>query len=87
MATEFSGRGKVEIGRFKGLGEMSPQQLRETTMDPAKRTLIRVTLPDQYEDRRPVVDLVDRLMGKNPESRFQFIQQHASQVADDAIDV
>jgi topoisomerase-4 subunit B len=86
LAGDFSGKGKVEIGRFKGLGEMSPQQLRETTMDPAKRTLIRVTLPDSYEDRAPVVDLVDRLMGRNPEHRFQFIQQHASSIADDAID-
>jgi topoisomerase IV subunit B len=86
LSTEFAGKAKVEVGRFKGLGEMSPQQLRETTMDPAKRTLIRVTLPDSYEDRAPVTDLVDRLMGKNPEHRFQFIQDRAASVADEAID-
>ena len=86
LASDFAGRGKVEIGRFKGLGEMSPQQLRETTMDPAKRTLIRVTLPDSYEDRAPVVDLVDRLMGRNPEHRFHFIQDRASSLSDEAID-
>jgi topoisomerase IV subunit B len=87
LAGDFSGRGKVEIGRFKGLGEMSPMQLRETTMDPAKRTLIRVTLPDTYEERAPVVDLVDRLMGRNPEHRFNFIQERAAGVSEDAIDV
>ncbi|MFD0848161.1 DNA topoisomerase IV subunit B [Sphingosinicella xenopeptidilytica] len=87
LAGEFSGRGKVEIGRFKGLGEMSPMQLRETTMDPEKRTLIRVTLPDTYEERAPVVDLVDRLMGRNPEHRFNFIQERAATVSEDAIDV
>ena len=87
LAGEFAGRGKVEIGRFKGLGEMSPMQLRETTMDPEKRTLIRVTLPDTYEERAPVVDLVDRLMGRNPEHRFNFIQERAATVSEDAIDV
>ncbi|MBB4633922.1 DNA topoisomerase IV subunit B [Sphingosinicella soli] len=87
MAGEFSGRGKVDIGRFKGLGEMSPMQLRETTMDPEKRTLIRVTLPDTYEERAPVVDLVDRLMGRNPEHRFNFIQERAATLSEDAIDV
>jgi topoisomerase-4 subunit B len=87
LAGDFSGRGKVEIGRFKGLGEMSPMQLRETTMDPEKRTLIRVTLPDTYEERAPVVDLVDRLMGRNPEHRFNFIQERAATVSEDAIDV
>ncbi|MBW7945773.1 MAG: type IIA DNA topoisomerase subunit B, partial [Sphingomonadaceae bacterium] len=87
LAGDFAGRGKVEIGRFKGLGEMSPMQLRETTMDPEKRTLIRVTLPDTYEERAPVVDLVDRLMGRNPEHRFNFIQERAASVSEDAIDV
>jgi topoisomerase IV subunit B len=84
-ATEFKGK-KVEVSRFKGLGEMNPQQLRETTMDPATRSLIRITLPSQYEDRQPIKDLVDRLMGRNPEHRFQFIQSRASAVEDDAID-
>ena len=86
MEGEFSGRGKVEVSRFKGLGEMSPAQLKSTTMDPEKRTLIRVTLPSQYEDRAPVKDLVDRLMGRNPEHRFDFIQGHAADLAEEAID-
>jgi topoisomerase IV subunit B len=73
----FTGRGKIDVSRFKGLGEMPPAQLKETTMDPAKRTLLRVTLPAEYEDRAQVRDLVDRLMGKNPEHRFHFIQANA----------
>ncbi|MCL6682944.1 DNA topoisomerase IV subunit B [Sphingomonas alba] len=84
-AKEFKGK-KVEVGRFKGLGEMNPNQLKETTMDPGSRSLLRVTLPSQYEDRQPVKDLVERLMGKNPEHRFQFIQSRASAIEDDAID-
>ncbi|QDP18854.1 DNA topoisomerase IV subunit B [Sphingomonas xanthus] len=83
--TEFKSR-KVEVARFKGLGEMNPQQLRETTMDPASRSLIRITLPSEYQDRQPVRDLVDRLMGKNPEHRFQFIQSRASALSGDEID-
>jgi topoisomerase-4 subunit B len=84
-ATEFKGK-KIEVGRFKGLGEMNPMQLRETTMDPARRTLIRVTLPQDYEERAGVRDLVDRLMGRNPEHRFQFIQENAARLDEDAID-
>ena len=83
--TEFKGK-KVEVGRFKGLGEMNPNQLKETTMDPASRSLLRVTLPSQYEDRQPIKDLVERLMGKNPEHRFAFIQNRAAAVGDDVID-
>ncbi len=79
-------KGKAEVSRFKGLGEMSPNQLKETTMDPAKRTLIRVTLPKGYEDRAQVTDLVDRLMGRNPEHRFAFIQSHAQEVEAEEID-
>jgi topoisomerase-4 subunit B len=82
---EFKGK-KVEVGRFKGLGEMNPNQLKETTMDPASRSLLRVTLPAQYEERQPVKDLVDRLMGKDPAQRFAFIQARASAVEGDAID-
>ena len=82
---EFKGR-KVEVARFKGLGEMNPQQLRETTMDPRTRGLLRVTLPQEYEERASVRDLVDRLMGKNPEHRFAFIQARAAEVDDEAID-
>ena len=84
-AGPFKGK-KVEVGRFKGLGEMNPQQLRETTMDPKSRTLIRVTLPQEYEERMGVRDLVERLMGKNPEHRFQFIQANAANVDEEVID-
>jgi topoisomerase-4 subunit B len=84
-ATEFKGK-KVEVSRFKGLGEMNPLQLRETTMDPKSRSLIRVTLPQEYEERASVRDLVDRLMGKNPEHRFAFIQANAAQLDEEAID-
>ncbi|MFT3968512.1 MAG: DNA topoisomerase IV subunit B [Sphingobium sp.] len=85
LAKEFKGK-KVDVSRFKGLGEMNPGQLRETTMDPATRGLIRITLPQEYEDRAGVRDLVDRLMGTNPAHRFAFIQEHAASVEDDAID-
>jgi topoisomerase IV subunit B len=83
--TMFAGK-KVEVGRFKGLGEMMPAQLRETTMDPATRTMLKVTLPQEYEERAGVRDLVDRLMGKNPEHRFQFIQANAASVDEEVID-
>ncbi len=85
MAGRFKGR-KVEIGRFKGLGEMAPAQLRETTMHPATRTLVRVTVPDSHQDQFSVRDLVERLMGREPAHRFQFIQGNAGAVAADAID-
>jgi topoisomerase-4 subunit B len=55
-------------------------------MDPATRSLLRVTLPAEYQDRQPVKDLVERLMGRNPEHRFQFIQDSAAAVDEDAID-
>jgi topoisomerase IV subunit B len=84
-ATMFKGK-NVEVGRFKGLGEMNPDQLRETTMNPATRSLIRITLPQEYEQRASVTDLVDRLMGKNPEHRFNFIQANAAQLDEEAID-
>jgi topoisomerase-4 subunit B len=84
-ASLFKGK-KVEISRFKGLGEMNPSQLRETTMDPKSRSLIRVTLPDGYQPQQPVRDLVDRLMGRNPEHRFNFIQSHAAEIAEEEID-
>ncbi|MDF0542345.1 DNA topoisomerase IV subunit B [Sphingobium sp. H39-3-25] len=85
MAKEFKGK-KVEVSRFKGLGEMNPMQLRETTMDPKTRGLIRVTLPPDIEDRQQVRDLVDRLMGTNPAHRFAFIQENAATVDEEAID-
>jgi topoisomerase-4 subunit B len=84
-ATTFKGK-KVEVGRFKGLGEMNPQQLRETTMSPATRGLIRITLPPEYEDRAQVKDLVERLMGRNPEHRFMFIQNRAGEIDPELID-
>jgi topoisomerase IV subunit B len=84
-ANEFKGK-KVDVGRFKGLGEMNPGQLRETTMDPKTRGMLRVTLPQEYEERAGVRDLVDRLMGKNPEHRFNFIQENAGRVDEEAID-
>lgn len=84
-ATKFKGK-KVEVGRFKGLGEMNPQQLRETTMAPATRSLIRITLPPEYEGRAAVKDLVDRLMGRDPAQRFMFIQNRASEIDPELID-
>jgi len=83
--TIFKGK-KAEISRFKGLGEMNPAQLRETTMDPKTRGMLKITLPQEYEERAGVRDLVDRLMGRNPEHRFQFIQSRAAQVDEEAID-
>jgi topoisomerase-4 subunit B len=84
-ASEFKGK-KVEVSRFKGLGEMNPNQLKETTMDPATRSLLKVTLPGSFEERQPVRDIVERLMGRDPAHRFQFIQERAAAVSEDEID-
>jgi len=84
-ASEFKGK-KVEVSRFKGLGEMNPGQLKETTMDPASRSIIKITLPSQYEDRQQIKDLVERLMGRDPAMRFEFIQARASAVDEEEID-
>jgi topoisomerase-4 subunit B len=84
-ASEFKGK-KVEVSRFKGLGEMNPNQLKETTMSPATRSLLRVTLPGPYEERQAARDIVDQLMGRDPSLRFAYIQNHAGAVEDDAID-
>ena len=84
-AGQFKGK-KVEVGRFKGLGEMTPGQLRETTMAPATRGLLRITLPPEYEGRAAVKDLVDRLMGRDPAQRFMFIQNRAGEIDPDLID-
>ena len=73
LKKEFSGKGKVEVGRFKGLGEMMPAQLKETTMDPAKRTLLRVEIAEGKETPAAV----ESLMGNKPEARFRFIQERA----------
>ncbi len=84
-AAEFKGK-KVDVSRFKGLGEMNPNQLKETTMDPGSRSMLKITLPAAYEDRQPVKDLVERLMGRDPAKRFEFIQNSAAAVDEDAID-
>ena len=65
---------------------MTPGQLTETTMDPATRSMLKVTLPSAYEDRQPIKDLVERLMGRDPAPRFEFIQNSAAAVDEDAID-
>ena len=83
--TVFKGK-KVDVARFKGLGEMNPQQLRETTMNPESRSLVRITLPAEHEQRFAVKELVDRLMGRNPEHRFNFIQNRAGEIDRDLID-
>ena len=83
--TKFKGK-KVDVARFKGLGEMNPGQLRETTMDPKTRGMLRITLPQEYEERAGVKDLVDRLMGTNPAHRFAFIQENAGRLEEEAID-
>jgi topoisomerase-4 subunit B len=85
MKGEFAGRGKVEISRFKGLGEMLPAQLKETTMDPAKRTLLRVEMKD--DERSTTADAIDRLMGTKPEARFAFITERARFVDEEALDI
>ncbi len=82
---EFHANAKVEIGRFKGLGEMMPAQLKETTMDPRKRTLLRVVLI--ADDRQDTADSVERLMGAKAEARFAFIQEHAEFADDELLDV
>jgi topoisomerase IV subunit B len=82
---EFHANAKVEVGRFKGLGEMMPAQLKETTMDPKKRTLLRVVL--LTDDREDTADSVERLMGTKPEARFAFIQEHAEFASEEMLDV
>jgi topoisomerase-4 subunit B len=86
LATAFNGRGKVEISRFKGLGEMPARYLKATTMDPAQRTLLRVKLPaaadpaaieTSHEARSRTELLVEALMGRRPELRYDYIQKNA----------
>ena len=72
---EFPANAKVEISRFKGLGEMNASQLKETTMNPALRTLLKVAIGDKKEI---VTEAVNALMGSKPEARFRFIQEHAA---------
>jgi len=84
LADNFDKRGKVEISRFKGLGEMPPAQLKETTMNPASRRLLRVDLPMRdsvgADLRRHTDQLVNTLMGKKAELRFGYIRDHADDV-------
>jgi topoisomerase-4 subunit B len=82
LKTVFNGRGKVDTSRFKGLGEMMPAQLRETTMNPKTRSLLRVMVasphePDGIEEIKETEKLVESLMGRKAELRFQFIQENA----------
>ncbi len=80
MKTKFKGNGKINISRFKGLGEMPPNQLKETTMDPKTRILERVILPpifDEYDSYKTTEELVETLMGKKAEGRFIYIQENA----------
>ena len=75
LKSGFSGRGGIDVSRFKGLGEMPMKDLRDTTMDPARRTLLRVAI---VEDQRELTsETVERLMGTKPEARFAFIQERA----------
>jgi topoisomerase-4 subunit B len=85
LKKEFHANAKVEVSRFKGLGEMMAAQLKETTMDPGKRTLLRVNV---LEDARKDTDKsVERLMGNKPEMRFEFIQERAEFAREETLDV
>ena len=84
LKSEFKSNQKVEVSRFKGLGEMMPAQLKETTMHPETRTLARVVIAE--DKAAESAKLVNRLMGKKPEARFQFIQENAAFVGD-ALDI
>ncbi|HBZ44952.1 MAG TPA: DNA topoisomerase IV subunit B [Maritimibacter sp.] len=75
MEKGLGGKGKIDVQRFKGLGEMDAKDLKETTMDVTTRKLIRVTIDE--DEPGETGDLVERLMGKKPELRFQYIQENA----------
>jgi len=85
LKKEFHANAKVEIGRFKGLGEMMAAQLKETTMDPKKRTLLKVML--LTDDRADTESSVERLMGNKAETRFAFIQERAEFAGEEMLDV
>jgi topoisomerase-4 subunit B len=85
LKSAFKANAKVEIGRFKGLGEMMPGQLKETTMDPKKRTLLKVVV--ETDERPDTSDTVERLMGNKPEARFTFIQERAAFADEDQLDI
>ena len=76
LKKEFPANAKVDVGRFKGLGEMNAPQLKETTMDPKRRTLLRVEIGDG--DKSTIGEAVNALMGSKPEARFRFIQDRAA---------
>ncbi|HWX51283.1 MAG TPA: DNA topoisomerase IV subunit B [Roseomonas sp.] len=80
----FKPNQRVEVSRFKGLGEMPPASLKETTMDPRKRTLLKVILPP--EERATTSELIEALMGRKPELRFRFIQENAARLELEAVD-
>jgi topoisomerase-4 subunit B len=75
MDKGLGGKGKIDVQRFKGLGEMDAKDLKDTTMNPLTRKLIRVSIDDDQPGETG--DLVERLMGKKPELRFQYIQENA----------
>ncbi len=85
IKSTFTGRGKVEISRFKGLGEMMPAQLKETTMDPAKRTLLRVEV--KGDEQATTAQAIEALMGNKPEARFAFISERAEFVTEEGLDL
>ncbi|WP_440640160.1 DNA topoisomerase IV subunit B [Bradyrhizobium sp. PUT101] len=85
IKTAFNANAKVEVNRFKGLGEMMPAQLKETTMDPRKRTLLKVVL--LADDRDTTADSVERLMGTKAEARFAFITDKAEFASEELLDV
>ena len=80
LSRGLGGKGKIDVQRFKGLGEMDAKDLKDTTMNPATRKLIRVSIDDEIPGETG--DLVERLMGKKPELRFQYIQENARFVED-----
>ncbi len=85
LKKEFSAKGKIDVGRFKGLGEMMPAQLKETTMSPLTRTLQKVSIADA--EAAATADLVERLMGNKPEARFVFITEHAAFADEELLDI
>ena len=80
LETVFTGRGKIELGRFKGLGEMNAPQLKDTTMNPKTRNLAKITIDE--ENLPSTESLVETLMGKRSDLRYQYIQEHAKFVED-----
>ncbi|MFA6266935.1 MAG: DNA topoisomerase IV subunit B [Pseudolabrys sp.] len=85
LKSDFNANAKVEVSRFKGLGEMMAAQLKETTMDPRKRTLLKVTLAEA--DIKATASSVERLMGNKAEARFEFIQEKAEFANEELLDV